>query len=222
MEYSWKNTCSTPFYYYVYGKIKEGVLNKKEPDTKKQVRIRELMDKMEQHSAYRRRSEEDGAYDPMQFLHYFKRNPMPNDKREYDATIEKYVVRRILNRQWSRADKPWMPTVYIVEASQDQRFISNCKGTKRPTLKCLFCDKLFNTPEAFLKHLWASHKKANERSRDVWDDEAMHYVTYTEQWIPPNANAYDRLSHTLKYDDEMYRPEELSAFKFGSWQPKQS
>lgn len=222
IEYSWKEACSTPFYYYVYGKIKEGVLNKKESDTDKQDRIQELVEKMQQHSAYRRRQKEDGAYDPMQFLHYFKHNPMPNNKRDYDADIEKYVVQRILNRQWSRPDKPWMPTVDIVEISRDQRFISNCTGTKRPTLKCLFCNKIFNTPMTFLQHLWTSHRKAHERSREVWDDDAMHYVTYTEQWIPPNADTYEQLLHTVKYDDKMYRPEELSAFQFGSWQPKQS
>jgi hypothetical protein len=219
MEYSWKNTCSTPFYYYVYGKIKEGVLNKKELDTEKQTRIQELVDKMEQHSTYHRQT--SGSYDPMQFLHYFKHNTVPDKRKDYDAIIEKYVVQRILNRQWSRPDKPWNPTIDVVEASRDQRFISNCQSTDRPILKCKFCDKTFRTPIKFVQHLWTGHQKAYERSREVWDDGAMDYVTYTEQWIPPNSETYDELSNTFKYDHKLYRPEELAAFEHGSWQSKQ-
>ena len=216
-EYSWKETCSTPFHYYIYGKIKEGILNKIESDSLLVRRIEDLKEKLTLHSQFQRGEAE---HDPMQFLHYFQSNSMSAAKKDYDKEIEEKIVSRIMKRQWSLPDKPWGPTVDIVEESRDNRFISNCKGSTGKKIKCKHCDKVFENRHDFTTHLWSQHQKASERTRQVWDDDTMHYVSYTEQWIPPNDEMYEQLSRTYRYHNTKYQPNELVPFEKGSWQPK--
>ena len=104
----WKNCGTTNLLELVYGKIKEAVVNKKEPLERKMARIEELKTMMARHAMFHSYHYAHGdqyyAYDPMQFLRYFHTTGVPNDFKVFKDDIQLNIVRRIMERAWSQPD----------------------------------------------------------------------------------------------------------------------